>query len=454
MTVLALIGGQWGEEGKGKLTELLGEQAKVVVRYSGGGNRQQPVHNSLGSFNLQYIPRSIFNAKTISILGAGMVLNPKKLVEEMAALRSCGLDMRRFYISEQAHVIMPYHLLLEEAERKAYATPLVDAPGSGLGPAYADKIGRIGIRISDLLQEEQFLSRLSKTLATKNEILTKVFGLSPLTLQKVYHEYLGYGRELREHIFDTRLILQRALESGHRILLETDQGSMLDIDFGAYPYVSNAAPTVGAASSSSGLPPTAISGAVGVFGAYISRNQGGPFPTEMPPEEAAPLLRFRQLEKTAPPTASGNGHILLSSATEPPHRFGWFDSVSARFVAQLNGLTSVALTHLDGLDEFKTVKICTEYLVHDAGITRYPADLATLRAVRPVYQELPGWQTPTAHISAYKDLPSACQNFIQRLQALMGVRIDLISTGPARADTIQLRDPFMIAPTRPSSIVP
>jgi adenylosuccinate synthase len=446
MTVLALIGGQWGEEGKGKLTELLGENAKVVVRYSGGGNLHQPVQNQFGTFSLNYIPRSIFNSKTISVLGAGMVIDPKKLVEEMKALREKGLDMRRFYISEQAHVVMPYHPLLEEAERKAYGTPVVDAAGSGLGPAYADKINRVGIRMGDLLQEEQFLSRLSKTLLVKNEILTKVYQMPALTLQKVYHEYLAYGRELRDHIFDTRLILQRAMESGHRILLESDQGSMLDMDFGAYPYVSNVAPTVGAASSSSGVPPSSITGVVGVFGAYISRSQGGPFPTEMAKEESAPLMRLRTMEHLV--QNNRNGNHTIPPANETTRRFGWFDTVAARFVSQINGLTSIALTNLDGLDSFDTIKICTEYQVHDAALTRFPADLATLRAVRPVYQEVPGWKTSTARISSFAELPPACQNFLLRLQGLIGTRIDIITTGPERRDTIMMRDPFTIAAAR------
>ncbi|HEX2911148.1 MAG TPA: adenylosuccinate synthase [Chloroflexia bacterium] len=439
MTVLAIIGGQWGEEGKGKLTELLGEQAKVVARYSGGGGLRQPVQNQFGSFSLQYIPRSVFNSKTITILGAGMVLEPKTLVEELQALRQRGVDLRRFYISEQAHVVMPYHLLVEEAERKVYNTPLVDTPGSGLGPAYADKFSRIGIRMSDLVQEEHFLSRLSKTLAVKNDILTKVFGLQPLSLQKVYHEYLNYGRELRDHIFDTRLILQRALDSNHRILLESDQGSMLDMDFGAYPYVSNAAPTVGAASNSSGVPPSAISGAVGVFSGYISRSMSGPFPTEMTAEEAKPLLRFRLSTASLRPAHTGtlNGDSV--------RRFGWFDVVSARFVAQLNGLTSIAITNLDGLDNFETIKVCVEYQVHDAALTRFPADLATLRAVRPVYQEFPGWKSSTNGANSFGDLPAACQNFILALQNLIGVRIDIVSTGSNHSDTIMLRDPFAMA---------
>lgn len=446
MTVLALIGGQWGEEGKGKLTEILGEQCKVVVRYSGGGSARQPVQHQAGIFHLQYMPRSIFNAKTISVLGAGMVLDPRKLVEEMQSLRKAGIDLRRFYVSEQTHVVMPYHLILEEVERKAYGTPLVDSQGSGIGPAYADKISRVGIRASDLLQEELFLSRLSKTLSVKNDILTKVYAQQALPLQKIYLEYMGYGRELREHIFDTRLILQRALESNHRILLESDQGSMLDVDFGIYPYVSNAAPTVGAASSSSGVPPSAISGAVGVFGAYISRTQGGPFPTEMTKEECAPLLRFRSLLRNGPAlNGTLNGTSPFNDNIEGYRRFGWFDTVAARFVAQLNGLTSVALTYLDGLDSFKTIKICTEYQVHDAALTRFPADLATLKAVRPVYQEIPGWQTSTSNVTNYRDLPPACQNFILRLQSLIGVRIDIISTGPGREQTIILRDPFTMA---------
>ncbi len=444
MTVLALIGGQWGEEGKGKLTELLSEQAKVVVRYSGGGNVRQPVQNQLGTFSLNYIPRSIFNPKTISVLGAGMVIDPRKLVEEMKALRDKGLDMRRFYISEQAHVVMPYHPMLEEAERKAYGMPIVDSIGIGLGPAYADKISRVGFRIRELIQEEEFLSRLSKVLVVKNELLTKVYQMPALTLQKVYREYLGYGQELRDYIFDTRLILQHALEStNHRILLESDQGSMLDIDFGPYPYVSSVAPTVGAASSSSGVPPSAIAGAVGVFSAYISRSNSGPFPTEMTKSESTPLLRLR----TGSRTLVDIPDVQLSAVANPEilRRFGWFDTVAARFVAQLNGLTSVALTNLDGLDSFETIKVCVEYQVNDYALTRFPPDLTTLKSVRPVYQDMPGWKAPTSGATSFADLPAACQNFILRLQALIGVRVDIISTGPERKDTIMIRDPFTMA---------
>jgi len=442
MTIVALIGGQWGEEGKGKFTELLSEHAKVVVRYSGGGNVRQPVVNAHGRFTLQYIPRSIFNTKTISVLGAGMIIDPKKLVEELDALSEAGIDVSRLYISEQTHVIMPYHPILEEQERKAYGTPPIDLLAAGLGPAYADKISRVGIRIADLLQEEMFLSRLSKTLAVKNDILTKVFNQEPLSLHKIYHQYLGYGRQLRERIFDTRLILQHAISSGgnHRVLLESDQGSMLDLDFGTYPYVSNVAPTVGAASNGSGIPPSAISGAVGVFGAYISRVQVGPFPTEMTKEESKPLERFRALPA---PRANGHSAPLLA---EGIRRYGWFDAVAARFVVQLNGLSSMALTYLDGLDEFETIKICTHYQVHDTILSRHPSDLANLRAAKPLYEEIPGWKTSTANINRYEDLPAQCQYYIQRIATLSGVRVDIISTGPDREATIMLRDPFMVVP--------
>ncbi len=441
MTVLALIGGQWGEEGKGKFTELLSEQAKVVVRYSGGGNVRQPVINEHGKFTLQYIPRSIFNARTISILGAGMVVDPQKLVEELDSLAAAGIDVSRLYISEQTHVIMPYHPRLEEQEQRAYGTPPIDLLAAGLGPAYADKISRVGIRIGDLLQEELFLSRLSKALAVKNDILTKVFNQEPLSLHKIYHQYLDYGRQLRERIFDTRLILQHAISSpgNHRIMLESDQGSMLDLDFGTYPYVSNVAPTVGAASSGSGIPPSAISGAVGVFSAYISRVQSGPFPTEMTKDESEPMTRFRTQSNRV------NGYSAALTY-EGIRRYGWFDAVAARFVVQLNGLTSLALTYLDGLDSLDTIKICTHYQVHDAPVSRYPSDLATLKAAQPVYEVIPGWKTPTLGINHFEDLPPQCQYYVQRISVLTGVRVDIISTGPNREDTIMLRDPFTFAP--------
>lgn len=448
MTVVAIVGGQWGEEGKGKITELLSDQSKVVARFSGGGSIKQPVVNSLGRFNLQFIPRSIFSSKAVSILAAGMMIDPRRLLEEMDELERHGVDLRRLFISEQCHVVMPYHPILEEMERKVYGTPTIDTLASGFGPAYADKMSRIGIRMSDLIQDELLLSRLSKNLDIKNEILTKVFNREKLSIQKIYHEYVGYGRKLRERIFDTRLILQRAIEGGHRVLLESDQGAMLDLDFGPYPYVSNVAPTTGAATFASGVPPSQVSSAIGVFGAYITRRQIGPFPTEMSKEEAAPLMRVYLLDnKRSAMTGKLNSNGTSSNGNAPIvdnyKRHGWFDAVAARFVAQLNGLTSMALTHLDGLDGFQTIKICVRYQVHDATISRFPSDLATLRSARPIYEELPGWMTSTTHINSYGQLPIACQNFIQRIQTLVGVPISIISTGPDHDDTIVLRDPFL-----------
>jgi adenylosuccinate synthase len=338
---------------------------------------------------------------------------------------------------------MPYHPIFEEQERRAYGTPIVDTLGSGLGPAYADKISRIGIRIGDLTQEEQFLSRLSKTLTVKNDILTKVYKQDPLNLREIYQQYLSYGRGMRERIFDTRLILQKAVDENHPVVLESDQGSMLDMDFGSYPYVSNAAPTVGAACVGCGLPPSVIKGALGVFGAYIIRSQTGPFPSEMSREESAPLMMVRNMENNR------NGRKMTNPITgERYRRYGWFDAVAARFVAQLNGLTSIAITYLDLLDSLKTIKICIEYQVHDTSVRRFPSDLATLKVAAPVYEEIPGWESPTAHIKHYEDLPTACQNFIQRLSQLIGVRVDYVSTGPDVADTIKIGDPFITIPTQ------
>ncbi|NWJ48166.1 MAG: adenylosuccinate synthase [Chloroflexi bacterium] len=437
MSVMALIGGQWGEEGKGKFTEILAEQAKVVVRYSGGGHIRQPVINEQGRFNLQFIPRSIFNNKVITILGAGMVLDPKRVVEEMEALVGNGINLKRLFISEQAHLIMPYHPLFEEQERRVYGTPIIDTLGSGLGPAYADKVSRIGIRVGDLIQEEQFLSRLSKTLTVKNDILTKVYKQEPLNLREIYQQYLSYGRAMRERIFDTRLILQKAIEDNHTIILESDQGSMLDLDFGSYPYVSNASPTVGAACIGCGLPPSVIKASLGVFSAYIIRSQTGPFPTEMSKEEGAPLVSFRSQDN------SRGGRRATNPITgERYRRYGWFDTVAARFVAQLNGLTSLAITNLDALDDFKIVKICTEYQVYDTNVRRFPSDIGTLKIATPVYEELPGWEAPTAHIKSFDELPANCQNFIKRIGTLVGVNVDIVSTGPDQKDTIVMRDPL------------
>lgn len=445
MAVIATLGCQWGDEGKGKIVDMLAEQARVVVRANGGANAGHTIVNPAGTFKMRLIPSGIFHPRTVCLIGNGVVVDPAVLLEEMAMLSTAGYDLSRLLISERAHVIMPYHMVLDELEEREKAAQGGLAVGTtlrGIGPAYADKVARIGIRMGDLLNEEALLTKLSAVLSYKNRILTKLYGVDPVSLHNTYLQLVDYGHRLSGHIMSVELVVERALREKHNILLEGAQGAMLDLDYGTYPYVTSSNPTAAGLCLGAGLPPTALDGVLGVFKAYNTRVGEGPFPTEITGELADFLRR-----------QGGAGHEEFGTVTGRPRRVGWFDSVAGRYAAQINGLTSLAITRLDALDQFESLKICTAYQINDMVMRNMPTDLSKLDMVQPQYEELPGWQTSTSGATQWDDLPPNARKYLTRLRELLGVRIDLISVGPDRAQTILLRQPFDSLPAIVSRFV-
>jgi len=421
MSVLAVIGGQWGDEGKGKVVDLLASRVQVIARYQGGDNAGHTVVNPRGQFHLHLIPSGIFNPEVICVIGNGVVLNPKRLLEEMSLLRENGVSLERLHISEAAHVILPFHLLLDRLEEEIRGDSSLGTTRRGIGPVYTDKAARFGVRLVDLLDEEVLLARLTHLVNSKNRLLTQVYGHAPLSLHEIYLEYLGYGRQLIPYIANTHHILHRALQQGKRILLEGAQGVMLDLDFGTYPYVTSSHPSVGGACIGLGLPPRAIQRVMAVCKAYCTRVGGGPFPTEAD-EESGERLRDR-------------GHEY-GTTTGRPRRCGWFDAVAVRYVAELNGVDTLAITKLDVLDEEPVIRLCTGYRLNDAVVHEVPSSLLLWESITPVYEEMPGWLSSTSKVRAFEDLPPRAQALLRRIEDLVRVPVAIVSVGPDREETI------------------
>ena len=421
MPVIAVIGAQWGDEGKGKVVDLLAEKAKIVVRFSGGDNAGHTIVNPFGRFGLRLVPSGIFYPEATCIIGNGVVINPAVLIEEIESLNQRGVDTSRLFISDRAHLIMPYHILLDGLEEEWRGGKAIGTTRKGIGPAFADKVARYGIRAGDLLDKEALLERLRLVLDYKNTILTKVYGVSPLSLDEVYSQYCQYGERLAPHIKDTTVMLEDALNRGELVLLEGAQGTLLDPDFGTYPYGTSSSSIAGQGSVGAGIGPTKISRVVGVYKAYCSRVGGGPMPTELK-DEIGDLIRERGHEYG---TVSGR-----------PRRCGWFDAVAARHSTRINGFTGAAITRLDILDTFPHLKICVGYKLDGQTIDYFPSSIAALEKCQPIYEELPGWQTPTNHIREYEQLPVKARRYVARLEELISCPVNLICVGPERGQTI------------------
>jgi len=430
MAVVALIGAQWGDEGKGHLVDLLASKARLVIRYGGGNNAGHTVVNHLGTFKLHLIPSGIFDPATVNVIGSGVVVDPEVLLMEIQDLESRGVNTSKLFISERAHVIMPYHVMLDKFQEESRGEGKIGTTGRGIGPAYADKMSRTGIRMADLLHEETLLNRLRGVLDEKNRLLTKLYGVKPLSLHDTYLRYLDFGHKLADHIADTHPIIQRALEKDLPILLEGAQGSLLDVDHGTYPYVTSSPPGAAGACQGAGIGPTRLDSVIGVYKAYTTRVGEGPFPTEVDGPEADAL---RQL---------GTPWAEVGTTTGRLRRVGWFDAVMARYAAQVNGIDTVAITKLDVLDGVQTIKVCTAYKLHETTLEFPPVTTAVLEQVEPVYEELPGWMTPTTAIRRFQDLPEAAQAYVARICQLVGARLGIISVGPDRDQTIIAADVF------------
>ncbi len=421
MPVIAVIGAQWGDEGKGKIVDLLAEKAKIVTRFSGGDNAGHTVVNQYGEFKLHLVPSGIFSSRTICIIGNGVVVNPSVLLDEIAQLNQRGVDTSRLFISDRAHLIMPYHILLDGLEEEARGGKAIGTTRKGIGPAFADKIARLGIRTSDLLEKELFRERLHAILEQKNAILTKVYGASPLAEDEIYRQYCQYGEQLASRIRETTIMLEEALKSGELVLLEGAQGTLLDPDFGTYPYATSSSPLSGGGCVGAGLGPGKIDQVLGVFKAYNTRVGGGPMPTELK-DEIGNLIRERAHE--------------YGTTTGRPRRCGWFDAVAAKFATRINSFTRAAITRLDVLDTLPSLKICLGYRVNGKPIDGFPASAVTLEKCQPVYEELPGWQVPTSDIRNFRQLPKQARQYVERLEELISCPISIISVGMRREQTI------------------
>ena len=421
MAVVAIVGGQWGDEGKGKIVDHVAEKATIVARFSGGDNAGHTVINPYGEFRLHLVPSGIFNAQVTCIIGNGVAINPTVLLQEIADLQSHGVSTSRLFISDRAHLIMPYHTLLDALEEETRSKDALGTTHRGIGPVFADKIARLGIRTGDLLDNDVFRGRLSSALELKNTILTKVYGAPPLSLEEIYDQYCRFGEQLAPFIRETSSMIRAAAAKGEFVLLEGAQGALLDPDFGTYPYVTSSSPLAGAGCIGAGLGPREIDRVVGVFKAYNTRVGAGPMPTELK-DETGDLIRTKAHE--------------YGATTSRPRRCGWFDAVAGRFSVQINGLSDIALTHLDIYDGFRSVKICTAYEFNGEILTAFPADVATLEQCRPIYEELEGWQGSISGTRRFEKLPAGARKYVSRLEELLACPISLVSVGPGREQVI------------------
>ncbi len=435
MPAVVVIGGQWGDEGKGRVVDFHSRYCSVVARYSAGNNAGHTIVNERGKFALHLVPAGIFYGDKTCIVGHGVVIDPKVLIGEIAMLTDRGIDTARLLISERAHVIMPWHPLIDRADEALRGRAAIGTTGTGTGPAFHDKVGRIGIRIADLVDRDRFAQRLDEVLEYKNKILTGLYGLEPLDAKAIEREYREYGDKLQPYVTDTISVVQDAHARGEMILLEGAQGTLLDVDTGTYPYVTSSVPASVAAGGGIGigLGPTAISRVIGVYKAFQTRVGHGPMPTELHDADGDLL---REGGGGAPDTRE------YGTTTGRPRRTGWFDGVLARYTARLNGVTSVALTRLDTLSGFERVKVCVAYELDEGRVTTLPASLDEAMRVKPIYEELPGWKQDITHVRALGDLPTEARQYVRRMEQLLEAPIDMISVGPERNQAIVTRDVF------------
>ncbi len=421
MSVKIIVGAQWGDEGKGKIVDLLSEQVDIVARYQGGANAGHTIVIDGEQYILHLVPSGILQ-NTICVIGNGVVIDPLALLEEIEFLKSKDISVDgRLWISHRAHLIMPYHKLLDQAKESKDAERKIGTTGRGIGPAYVDKVNRMGIRIVDLLDRDTLEDKLRTNIKEKNEILKKIYEEKEIDVDEIINEYLEFDKKIDPYIKDVSTFLNESLKDGKQILLEGAQGTLLDIDFGTYPYVTSSNPTSGGACAGVGIGPTKIESVLGVIKAYTTRVGMGPFPTEIGDEEDFDL---RDL----------GGEY--GATTGRPRRCGWFDAVIANFAVQVNGLDSFALTKLDVLDSLEEIKICVAYKYDGKTITTFPSEMRILENCEPVYESFPGWQQPTGEIRSYQDLPVNAKSYLDAIKDLTQTDISIISVGSGREQTI------------------
>jgi adenylosuccinate synthase len=424
MSVTAVVGGQWGDEGKGKIVDLLAGQAQLAIRAQGGDNAGHTVINPQGRFALHLVPAGIFNPDTLCVIGTGVALNPAILLEELDVLRERGVKPDNLLISERAHLVMPYHLWLDRADEAGRGSQAIGTTGRGIGPCYVDKVARTGLRAGDLRDPASFREKLAFVIERKREILAAIPDAAAWDSAAVAEEYLGYAARLAPYVREVVPTVNAAVASGQIVLIEGAHGTLLDPDYGTYPYVTSSSPTVQGLCLGAGIGPSKLTKAVGVFKAYCTRVGGGPFPTEL----ADPLgeqIRERGQE--------------YGTTTGRPRRCGWFDAVAGHHAVQVNGFDAIALTRLDILSAFDPLQVCIGYELDGERIDHFPSIPAVLERCRPLYEELPGWLTPLDDCATFDDLPPAARAYVERLQTLLDAPIDLIGVGAERTQTITRR---------------
>lgn len=429
MSGIILIGAQWGDEGKGKATDLIGTKVDYVARFNGGNNAGHTVVVGNETYALHLLPSGIVNANVTPVIGNGVVIDPEVLFEEIDGLQSRGVDCSRLRVSESAHVIAPYHRVIDKVTERFLGKHKIGTTGRGIGPAYADKINRVGIRVHDLFDEKRLRDKVEASLHQKNQMLIKLYNRRPIDVDETTDELLALGERLRPYVANTSLLLNAALNEGKTVLFEGGQATMLDVDHGTYPFVTSSNPTAGGACTGTGVGPTKISRVIGVAKAYITRVGEGPFPTELN-DESGEWLR-----------AQGHEYGVTTGRAR---RCGWFDAVVSRYAAQVNGLTDIVLTKLDVLTGLKEIPICVAYNVDngDGTHTRYddmPVDQDAFMWATPVYETMPGWTEDISQVHRFEDLPATTQAYVKRLEELSNCRISAIGTGPERDHIISVR---------------
>ncbi|NPC94762.1 adenylosuccinate synthase [Bacillus sp. WMMC1349] len=427
MSSVVVVGTQWGDEGKGKITDFLSENAEVIARYQGGNNAGHTIKFNGTTYKLHLIPSGIFYKDKICVIGNGMVVDPKALVAELSYLHERKVVTGNLRISNRAHVILPYHLRLDAVEEERKGANKIGTTKKGIGPAYMDKAARIGIRIADLLDRTVFEEKLANNLKEKNRLFEKMYDTTGFKIEDILDEYYEYGQQIKQYVCDTSVVLNDALDEGRRVLFEGAQGVMLDIDQGTYPFVTSSNPVAGGVTIGSGVGPTKIRHVVGVSKAYTTRVGDGPFPTELHDETGE---QIREIGRE------------YGTTTGRPRRVGWFDSVVVRHARRVSGITDLSLNSIDVLTGIKTLKICVAYKYRGEIIEEFPASLTSLAECNPVYEEMPGWTEDITEAKSLSDLPENARHYLERVSQLTGIPISIFSVGPDRSQTNVIRSVY------------
>ncbi|AUB66496.1 adenylosuccinate synthase [Bacillus cereus] len=427
MSSVVVVGTQWGDEGKGKITDFLSEHAEVVARYQGGNNAGHTIVFGGVKYKLHLIPSGIFYKEKICVIGNGLVVDPKALLEELKYLHDRGVSTDNLRVSNRAHVILPYHLKQDELEEASKGDNKIGTTKKGIGPAYMDKAARIGIRMADLLDREAFKEKLERNLVEKNRLFEKMYDTEGFSVEEIFEEYFEYGQQIAQYVCDTSVVLNDALDNNHRVLFEGAQGVMLDIDHGTYPFVTSSNPIAGGVTVGTGVGPAKVTRVVGICKAYTSRVGDGPFPTELNDEIGH---QIREVGRE------------YGTTTGRPRRVGWFDSVVVRHARRVSGLTDLSLNSIDVLTDIPTLKICVAYKYNGEVIDEVPANLNILAKCEPVYEELPGWTEDITGVKSLDELPENARKYVERVSELTGIQLSMFSVGPDRNQTNIVRNVY------------